>query len=104
MPTETQNKGRPHPAEVRRFQANLDDEIDGIAIYRMLAEAEEDPDRKAIFQQLAAVEERHANVWRQRLREAGVRPREHGPSLRVWLVGFLAKRFGVRSVLPIVRS
>ena len=33
-----------------------------------------------------------------------VQPKEHGPSLKMRLVGFLARRFSVRSVLPIVRS
>jgi hypothetical protein len=38
------------------------------------------------------------------LREADVEPKEHGPRWRVRIVGFLARRFGVRSVLPIVRG
>jgi len=94
----------PHPESVRVYQANLDDEIDGIAIYHLLAGAEQDPERRSIFEQLAAVEGRHADVWRRKLREAGVAPREHGPSLRVRLVGLLARRFGVRAVLAIVRG
>jgi VIT1/CCC1 family predicted Fe2+/Mn2+ transporter len=104
MNTDAEGKRAPDPESVRRFQANLDDEIDGIAIYRMLAEAEGDKERRSIFDELGAVEERHANVWREKLREAGAEPREHGPSLRVRMVGFLARRFGVKSVLPIVRS
>src|SRR3972149_3569708 len=92
------------PEDIRRYKANLDDEIDGIAIYHLLAEAEPDPDRRAIFEQLADVEQRHADVWRKKLREAGVEIRERGPSLRIRLIGFLARRFGVRSVLPIVRG
>jgi VIT1/CCC1 family predicted Fe2+/Mn2+ transporter len=91
-------------ASIRRYQANLDDEIDGIAIYRLLAEAERDEERRAIFEELAVVEERHADLWRRKLREAGVDPRERGPSLRVRLIGFIARRFGPRSVLPIVRG
>ena len=94
----------PHPESVRVYQANLDDEIDGIAIYHLLAGAEQDPERRSIFEQLAAVEGRHADLWRRKLRKAGVEPREHGPSLRVRLVGFLARRFGVRAVLAIVRG
>ncbi len=90
--------------DIRRFQANLDDEINGIAIYEMLRDAEPDPKRKAIFVELAEVEEHHANVWRQKLREAGVAPREHGPSVRTRLIGFAARRFGVNSVLPIIRN
>lgn len=89
---------------IKRYQANLDDEIDGIAIYRLVAAAEKDPERKRIFAELSAVEERHANVWREKLREAGVKPHEHGPSLKVRLLGLAARTFGVRSVLPIIRS
>jgi VIT1/CCC1 family predicted Fe2+/Mn2+ transporter len=73
-------------------------------LYGLLAEAERDTERKSIFTQLAQVEERHANIWREKLREAGVQPRERGPSLRVRVLGFLARRFGVRSILPIVRG
>ncbi len=92
------------PADIRRFQANLDDEIDGVAIYRLLLEAEKDPERRQIFAELIEVEIKHADVWRRKLKEAGVEPREHGPSLKVRFLGWAAKRFGVRSVLPIVRN
>ncbi|MEX1195421.1 MAG: VIT1/CCC1 transporter family protein [Dehalococcoidia bacterium] len=91
-------------AAVKRFQANLDDEIDGIAVYEMLTRAEKDPGRRRIFEELAEVEQRHANVWRKKLTDAGITPREHGPSLKVRLIGAAANVFGVRSVLPIVRS
>lgn len=100
----TEDKRAATSDDIRRFQANLDDEIDGIAVYEMLRDAEPDPRRKDIFTELAEVEVHHANVWRQKLREAGVEPREHGPSLRIRMIGFLARRFGVRSVLPIVRN
>ncbi len=104
MAPDQKEKQATDPESIRRFQANLDDEIDGIAIYRLLAQAEPDEERRSIFEQLAAVEERHANIWRDKLREAGVQPRERGPSLRVRAIGFLARRFGVRSILSIVRG
>jgi VIT1/CCC1 family predicted Fe2+/Mn2+ transporter len=91
-------------ADLRRYQANLDDEIDGIAVYQMLAAAEKDPERKRIFEELEEVEVRHADVWRKKLRDSGVSPREHGPSLKVRAIGLAARTFGVRSVLPIVRG
>jgi len=87
--------------EIKRYQANLDDEIDGIAVYQMLAAAEKDPERRRIFEELSAVEERHADLWRGKLRDAGVAPRERGPSLKVRMVGLGARLFGVRSMLPI---
>jgi VIT1/CCC1 family predicted Fe2+/Mn2+ transporter len=101
--TETKPPAAGHDV-IKRYQANLDDEIDGIAIYRMVSGMEKDPERQRIFEELSAVEERHANVWRQKLREAGVEPREHGPSLKIRLLGLAARTFGVRSVLPIIRS
>lgn len=104
MGEEAEKEQRPDAKAIRVFQANLDDEIDGGALYRLLAEAEAEANRKAVFLQLAQVEDRHANVWRRKLHQAGVEPKEHGPSLRIRLIGLLAKRFGVRSVLPIVRS
>src|SRR4030042_5933013 len=104
MTTDEETKPSPDPHTLRVYQANLDDEIDGSALYTLLADAERDTDRKSIFTQLAAVENRHANIWRAKLREAGVEPKEHGPSLRVRIIGFLARRFGVRSILPVVRG
>ena len=104
MSTESKPASAPDKGQIRRYQANLDDEIDGIAVYHMLAEAEPDPERRSIFVQLAEVEEGHARVFRQKLLDAGVQPREHGPSLRIRLIGMLARWFGVKSVLPIVRN
>ena len=106
----TQPKPQPQPAarasrqDIRRYQANLDDEIDGIAVYQLLAQAEPDAKRRAVFAELEEVEVHHANVWRQKLKEAGVEPKEHGPSLKVRLIGLAARRFGVKSVLPIIRN
>src|SRR3990172_3219587 len=71
MTTETQRTPETNREDIRRFQKNLDDEIDGIAIYELLAQAERDPERKRIFEELALVEVRHADVWRKKLREAG---------------------------------
>jgi hypothetical protein len=103
MTTERQRKTSVDREQVKRWQANLGDEIDGIEIYRLLAAAEGDAKRRGIFEELAAVEEHHARVFREKLLEAGVQPKEHGPGLRVRLIGLGA---GVRRQrgAPIVRS
>lgn len=90
--------------ELRRLQANLDDENDGIALYRMMAAAEPLPERRRIFEDLANVESHHAEVWRRRLRAAGVEPRECGPGFRTRLAGWVARHFGAQAALPIIRS
>ncbi len=104
MPNEADPQATATPADIRRFQQNLDDEIDGVAIYQLLLQAEKDPERRQIFAELIEVEIKHADVWRQKLKDAGAEPREHGPSLKVRFLGWAARRFGVRSVLPIVRN
>jgi VIT1/CCC1 family predicted Fe2+/Mn2+ transporter len=90
--------------EIRRYQANLDDENDGIALYQMMAAAEPFPERRRIFENLAQVEARHAEIWRRRLRDAGILPVDKRPGWRVRLAGFIARRFGVQAALPIIRS
>jgi VIT1/CCC1 family predicted Fe2+/Mn2+ transporter len=104
MTTKKASKSAVDREQIRRWKANLETEIDGIAIYRLLAQAEQDPERKAIFEQLAEVEVHHERVFREKLREAGVPVPERGPSFRARLIGFLARIFGVRAVLPIVRN
>jgi vacuolar iron transporter family protein len=104
MTTEEAPKQAPDREQIKRWKANLETEMDGIAIYRMLAEAERDPERKSIFEQLAEVEVRHEQVFRQKLREAGVELPDRGPSVRIRAIGLLARVFGVKSVLPIVRN
>src|SRR5712692_1580267 len=104
MATESKPEAAADAAQIRHWQTNLETEIDGIAIYQLLAEAERDSERRAIFEQLAEVEEHHARVFREKLQAAGVEPKERGPSLRVRLIGLMARWFGVRSVLSIVRN
>jgi VIT1/CCC1 family predicted Fe2+/Mn2+ transporter len=89
---------------IKRYRENFATEIDGIAVYRMLAELEESPKRQKLFEELAEVEEHHADVWRQKLLDAGVEPKEQGPSVKARMIGVGARIFGVRSMLPIVRS
>lgn len=90
------------PREIQRFRANLQAEIDGAALYRALAEAEAQPELAEVHRRLAEAEERHAEVWRARLREAGVTVPAVRPSLRARLLIWLARRFGVDAILPLI--
>ncbi len=89
-------------ADVKRFRSNLRDEVDGAALYRLLAEAERDPERRDIYEKLAASEDRHLALWRTRLEETGTVVPDYRPSLRVRTLGWLARRFGTSVVAPIV--
>ncbi len=90
------------PADLERYRRNLRDEVDGAALYRALARAEKDPNLRQVFERLAASEDRHIALWEQKLREAGAPVPAYRPSLRVRLLGWLARRFGTAAVSPIV--
>ncbi len=91
-------------ADIKRFRANYQGEVDGIELYRRLSEAEKDPERKQIFLDLMTTEQRHVQVWADRLRAAGADPGDLRPSMRVRILGFLADRLGPRAVLPMVSA
>jgi VIT1/CCC1 family predicted Fe2+/Mn2+ transporter len=91
-------------ADIKRFRANLKDEVDGAALYRLLAEAEKDPHLREVYERLAKSEDRHLNLWADHLRAAGVDVPDFRPSFRVKALGWLARRFGTASVSPIVNQ
>jgi VIT1/CCC1 family predicted Fe2+/Mn2+ transporter len=94
----------PSAADLARYRANLRDEIDGSVLYAALAEAERDPVRKDLFGQLARAEGEHAQFWRDKLHAAGLREVPARPSLRTRVLAALARRLGVRYVLPAIAA
>lgn len=91
-------------SSIRRFQANLRDELNGAALYAALASAETDPVRKDLFLQLSQAETDHAQVWRDKLAAAGIEDHRFVPGLRTRLLAKLAQRFGPHFVLPTVAA
>jgi VIT1/CCC1 family predicted Fe2+/Mn2+ transporter len=87
-------------ADLKRFRANLQDEIDGAAVYRSMAAAETDPHLATVYRRLGDVEERHAAVWEAQLAKAGVTLGARKPSVRTRVLLLLARRFGARFLLP----
>jgi vacuolar iron transporter family protein len=91
-------------ADIKRFRSNYKDEVDGAALYRLLADAEKDEHLRTLYQRLAVSEDRHLALWEEKLREAGSTPPRGGPSFKVRMLGFLARRFGTGFVAPIVTN
>jgi len=91
-------------ADSKRYLANLQDELNGAALYAALAAAESDPLRKDLFLQLAQAESSHAQLWRDKLTAAGVRDERFVPAFRTRLLAKLAQRFGPRFVLPTIAA
>jgi VIT1/CCC1 family predicted Fe2+/Mn2+ transporter len=91
-------------ADIRRYQNNLQGEVDGAALYQVLADTEEDPNIAKVYARLAAIERAHGEFWRGRLGEAGARAGATRPSLRARTLSWLARRFGAAFVLPTIAA
>jgi VIT1/CCC1 family predicted Fe2+/Mn2+ transporter len=100
MPTMAPTDGAGSSADIARQQANWQDEIDSAAMYRALADLEDDDRVAEVYRRLAAAEERHAGFWEDRLRAAGARVPERRPGWRTRVLIALARRVGTQVVLP----
>jgi VIT1/CCC1 family predicted Fe2+/Mn2+ transporter len=90
--------------QVQRYRDNLQDEIDGAALYTVLSEHEKDATRKDLFLQLAQAENEHAEVWRDKLKAAGSDHAPSAPSFKTRLMIRLVRQFGPAFVLPVVAA
>ena len=94
----------PTNTDIKRYQDNLRDELNGAALYAALAAAETDPLRKDLFLQLSEAESSHAQLWREKLTAAGFHDERFVPGFRTRLLAKLAKRFGPGFILPTVAA
>src|SRR5690242_10984568 len=94
----------PTARDIERYRKNWQDEIDGAARYRAMAEVETRPGVATVYQDLAGIEEKHTAFWEQRLADAGTPagPRRVGWRTRVLV--WLARHFGAGLVLPTVAT
>jgi vacuolar iron transporter family protein len=87
---------------VKRWRELLASERDAAALYARLAEAETG-ERRKIFEELAAVERRHATHGDDGLRGAAAPfPGPGKPSLRTRLLATAASRLSANAVLPLI--
>lgn len=93
---------KPTKADLKRYADNFLREQDGIALYRALAHAEQDPARAEIFEKLAKAEERHAARWARLLKNNDALVPLYTPGWRVLTLGWLSRRFGTQRMLPVV--
>ena len=85
-------------ADVARWRANLQAEVDGSALYRAMATSEHDRSLASVYVKLAEAEERHAALWEAKLRDAGVWSGPPRPSWRSRVLAAVAGRFGAGAV------
>ncbi|HVV18327.1 MAG TPA: VIT1/CCC1 transporter family protein [Pseudonocardiaceae bacterium] len=86
----------------RRFRDMLAAEQRSAVLYRGMA-AGAQGERREIFEQLAAVEDKHAAHWAAKLVEIGERvPDRARPDLRTRVLTWVARHYSVDAVLPLV--
>ena len=90
--------------DVARYRNNLQGEIDSAALYGAMAENETNPQLKEVYRRLAAVEEVHAEFWRNRLTRLGAANGAARAGLRTRILIWLARRFGPSILLPLINS
>jgi VIT1/CCC1 family predicted Fe2+/Mn2+ transporter/rubrerythrin len=78
------------------------DERDAAFLYRELAKAERNGDRRDLFERLAAVEDRHAARWEALFQEGGRPLPPYKTAFRTRALAWLAHRFGTGSILPLM--
>jgi vacuolar iron transporter family protein len=90
------------PERVKRWRELLASERDAAVLYSRIAGAESG-ERRAIFEELATVERRHAAHWEEKLRGAGETvPAPGSPSVRTRLLASAATRLSSNAVLPVI--
>ncbi len=94
----------PSPADLRRYRANLQSEVDGAAVYAALPAPEQDPARGPRCARRGPRGGQAAAFWEQRLHDAGAAPAKRTPSWRARILIWSARHWGADAVLPRVAS
>ena len=90
-------------ADIRRWRRNLQGEVDGALIYRAMAANAGDEGLATLYAGMAEAEERHAALWRDRLRAASVAD-GISPSLRARVIAWLGRAFGAGPITSTVAN
>jgi VIT1/CCC1 family predicted Fe2+/Mn2+ transporter len=85
-----------------RYIANLQGEVDSAALYRTLSQTEKNPQLAQVYGRLAAIEEAHAEYWKDHIAAIDQRVPKLRPGFRTRALAWLARRFGPAFVLPTV--
>ena len=87
-------------SSLNRYKDNLQGEIDASAMYKAMAEYESDPNKRAIYLKLAAIEDRHAAFWREQMIKEGGNPDKITVSTRTKAMIWLGRNLGSGFILP----
>lgn len=88
--------------DLHAFEHHWQDEADAAFLYRVLAGAETEEDKRSLYTRLAEVEDRHVQIWAKLLTAHGRPLQTHRPSARTRLLAFLGRRIGPGFLLPML--
>ena len=90
--------------ELKRYRGYVQDEVDGVLYYETLAVLENDQQLASVYRDMATMEHRHLQLWVDELSKAGDHSALPRASMRARGLMWLAKRFGVNMVLPMLKA
>lgn len=90
--------------DAERYRDYLQEEVDGLYIYGVLHDIEEDEGLRDVYARLITMEQRHLDLWQEELRKAGVDATPGRPSLRARVLMGIARRLGADLVLPVIKT
>jgi VIT1/CCC1 family predicted Fe2+/Mn2+ transporter len=87
--------------DVPRYRENYQDEIDSAYLYQVIASIEKQEPLAQVYRRMSEVEREHAVYWKDQLEKAGAEiPTK--PAWRIYVLAWLARRFGPGFVLPTI--
>jgi len=88
--------------DLHAFEHHWQDEADAAFLYRVLANAEVDQQKRSLYGRLAEVEDRHVRIWADLLRSYGKHVGAHHPSARTRLLALFGRLIGPGFLLPML--
>src|SRR5712692_1589643 len=104
MEVKNTTSDKPTGSDIARYRANYLSEQEGAYLYNQLAEAESDAHLAELYRRLAAIEQRHSNLWKDYLTSAGETPAAYTPNWRIRTLLWIARHLGTGAVLSTVSS
>ena len=104
MTVQNTTSDKPTGNDIERYRANYLSEQEGVYLYSKLAEIESDAHLAELYRRLAAIEQRHADLWKDYLSRANATSPTYTPSWRIRTLLWLARRLGTGAVLSTVSS
>ena len=92
----------PNHKDIQQYLSFLEDELNGAALYRAIADLEKNPKLAEVYRRLAETEESHASQWIKKLEAEGVAAPAFKLTWRTQTLIWLARRFGVGAILPTI--